>query len=631
MSSESPFDPQDRALASTLKEAFPAGEVSPALERKMELKETQQSVRDRRQSGPRFKKFIFVFAFAAVAVLAVAAFKYLMGRPGEAAIQLIPADADIISTLDTNPSEQQIGAFSRILTALNREGMVSKVDTIVNKALQQSKIASDIQPYVSKNFAFAGWKSGATIASPEPAFFLASTNNDKILAALQADAQPTSQPNLFLLKENLYGGIISNYLVITQSQQRFNQILAVANHQARSAADLPQYQAARATLPSDSNLMLFMSPKGLMGDSSLVSKDNPLVSDNWFAMGVAVRDQGLATYYRYPLRVKDAKGWERFGDVASFDMSALKEVPAGAYGVIGLSQLGKVVQGSYEVAGENKDFGPSITKWEQENKISVLNDVVPALSGNAQIVVYPGVTGQAKDIDALVVFDNAHNSDPAGLARKIRTLFEDPAEGQTPVRFDESQQGKATVWQLDHSTSDKLKQTVGDLSRDKDLDVILVNGNVIITTSAVMVNKVLGVYNSNQKSLADDAPFFAMANIAGNNSQANIMISVSRVMNALRPQIEASMSGSGNKVNPDDIIRLFGGNDAGLVGTTQYDGQNVNAQLFLPLDYDRAIHLMALGAAEGEKNFGTPAIPSPTAHVETGPDGKPNVSVNITP
>ena len=55
------------------------------------------------------------------AVVAYAGYRIFFGRPGEAAVALIPADASCVLTLDTHPSEAQLGAFTKLATALYDE------------------------------------------------------------------------------------------------------------------------------------------------------------------------------------------------------------------------------------------------------------------------------------------------------------------------------------------------------------------------------------------------------------------------------------------------------------------------------------------------------------------------------
>ena len=64
------------------------------------------------------------------------------------------------------------------------------------------------------------------------------------------------------------------------------------------------------------------------------------------------------------------------------------------------------------------------------------------------------------------------------------------------------------------------------------------------------------------------------------------------------PSFEKGLKGS--KISIDDLMNLFGGPNATVVGSEKYDGQILSGNLFLPLDYDRGIHSLAM-AIQGPK------------------------------
>jgi len=63
----------------------------------------------------------FVTAVAVLAALAAGgtmAYHHFFQRAGEGAAQLIPSDADMVITVDTTPSVNQVALFSRIAAAV---------------------------------------------------------------------------------------------------------------------------------------------------------------------------------------------------------------------------------------------------------------------------------------------------------------------------------------------------------------------------------------------------------------------------------------------------------------------------------------------------------------------------------
>src|SRR5437660_8043500 len=88
----------------------------------------------------------------------VLAYRHLFNRPGETAIQMIPADAMVVATLDTNPSPQQVVTFKRIEDALKREQADLQIDKGLTSALQDSSLGKELRPQLKTDCAFAGWE-----------------------------------------------------------------------------------------------------------------------------------------------------------------------------------------------------------------------------------------------------------------------------------------------------------------------------------------------------------------------------------------------------------------------------------------------------------------------------------------
>src|SRR5689334_20708697 len=76
----------------------------------------------------------------------VLAYRHFFNRAGEAAIQLIPQDASLVVTLDTNPSPDQVSAFNRIKDAIKTEKLDSGFDEMLTGMFSNSKFGQEMRP-----------------------------------------------------------------------------------------------------------------------------------------------------------------------------------------------------------------------------------------------------------------------------------------------------------------------------------------------------------------------------------------------------------------------------------------------------------------------------------------------------
>src|SRR6185436_2397887 len=102
----------------------------------------------------------FALAFSLLLVVAAALAYKLFHRSGEQAIQLIPADALLIGTLDTNPSPAQAPVFARIARAIRARGLAEEADRAIGEMVEKSTLSTEIRPYISGSLAFAIMRSG---------------------------------------------------------------------------------------------------------------------------------------------------------------------------------------------------------------------------------------------------------------------------------------------------------------------------------------------------------------------------------------------------------------------------------------------------------------------------------------
>ena len=118
---------------------------------------------------------------------------------------------------------------------------------------------------------------------------------------------------------------------------------------------------------------------------------------------------------------------------------------------------------------------------------------------------------------------------------------------------------------------------------------------LLIATSQSMMDRALDSYARGTGGLAEDAAYLQMSRQMPAGAQSLLMIDLPRIMQAFRPGLTNFMAGNHAGSTAEDIVRLFG-QRSGIIGSLQYDGKALKGYFFMPLDYDRLIHI--IGAAQ---------------------------------
>ncbi|MFY9234329.1 MAG: DUF3352 domain-containing protein [Fimbriimonadaceae bacterium] len=650
----------DPKLTEALHKAYPSQEPAPELHGRMVDAERDARVRSHR-SGSGWKKgwLVLLGSAAVLSVLGFTVYKIFFDRPGEAAIALIPSDADMVLTLDTNPSTRQVATFQKIAQALDKEGLLGKVDDLLSMTLDQNVLVRQIRPNVSKNLALAVWMPKQSIkegAEPEGvAAFLALKDTGLVRDALTKwlGRQERDGLSYYTLDKKGSAAIISDYLVFAQTPELLMRIYQVEQGKAQSIAQLAAYKEARASLAEDANLMFFISADAMnrldQTAKGFANGASPLGGASWLAMGVAIRDQGLELTYQCPMDQTRMASLQRLSEIQPIDKGLLNKLPQGAYGVLAFSQPSKYWSFISETAAQKpkdkQEMEEGLAKFEKETGMSIPRDVVPAFDGNLVLAVYPS-PGAA---DGIVILDDANQANPAAFAAKVRALIErKSAEDGKPVRFVSADIGGATVWKLDKASQEELtggfngpnaqaeivpgheapgqndppvfkeapvKSTPNPALKDKTIAYAQVGNAVIIASSEAMLVRAIDAYNGKGATLAGDPAFAYASDTLRDNAQSMIVVNLNRIMETMRPQIEQS----GGPV--EDIVNLFGGPGVSLVGSGSYDGKVMTGEMFLPLDYTRLVKMMGEGMRQGQKQMPPPDIMSK--------DGAPKFGMKI--
>lgn len=649
------------ALDTSLRAAHPAAEPSDALNQRIAwmAQEADANVQQR-MAGPSHSRPMRAFrlrplrATMAVVGIVVAlsgtlAYRYFMSRPGETAIQLMPADALLVVTLDTTPSPAQIPLFKRIHDALQREHLDTALDDAAKSLMDETNLSREIRPYLTHSFAFA--LLGATPRTPmdkaEPVLFLAVKDTAAAEKALQKFGRRERQDGAIVYrfsKQEYSGMLVANYLVFSPDVRLLARVQHVYADRLPTVAALPEYQEARKELPEDANLMCFVSPTALsMADEAGQKVGvNAFHDTRWMAMSGTLRDKGIVFDYRCPMDTLQDRRLALAGQVPAIEATAYKQLPVGAYTVFAVSKPAaylKSMEGLMIEDGKaQREYDKSLAQFEKQTGISIPNDVLPALQGRTWMAVYPDAAKPDGFADGLMVIDDANGANPAALADKVRDWIErESAKGGTsagrhPLRFTSTRQGNATTWHLDRQAEAELldgvlgsalsmasgegqnedseegnedgqeetpsgrhqapgaQDSMKEYTEGKALVYAQAGKSLLVASSQAMLDKALAAYYGQAPTLAEDPAFLAMRDRVVPGAQVVFMMNLTSILERMQSSLKETFPNS--HMDQDDLIHLFGGSDNGLVMSGRYDGQTQRGAMFLPLDYERLVRII---------------------------------------
>ena len=442
--------------------------------------------------GTRFATLVVLVALAAGGVFA---FRHFFHRGGEGAVQLIPADTLVVVTLDASPSPAQVPVFKHIMDTFKAEHLDAELEKAISNVQNSSPLARDVRPFVTGSLAYALLKTNAantgagTAANGDNVVFLAVSDARRVQEALTRDAQKNTV-NSFdyytIAGQTNCMAVIGSYLVMADKPQDLTKIEAVRAGETQAISTQADYQQARASLPSDSNIMLFVSQsaiaqaqqaaQGLAGGGSsnntsgglLNSTSNPLNHAHYLAMGFAVHDRGIDGVMLSPAESPANADGQAISHIAPFDAEMFRKMPSGAYGIIAMSQPGKYYHYATAVAASVPDFqhtmDEGVKSFEQETGMSVTRDVLPGVNGNLALAVYPDANNSRKSVDGLLVMDDANGADPAKLADLVRAYAERASaqHGGQAWHYTSENRNGVLIWTLNPEAQRQIQSLGGD-------------------------------------------------------------------------------------------------------------------------------------------------------------------------
>jgi hypothetical protein len=593
-----------------------------------------RSIRFRGRAGKAL--FIAVASVCLTAVVGYAAYRMLFDRPGEAAASLIPASADIVVTLDTKPSDRQASTFKLIADALEREGIAKRFDDLFKGLFDGSRIASHIRPHLSRDFAFGMWDPN----SADPHFVVLCALSDEGAVREVLDTRGIRRSGgVYAIGGSqvpAFAKLVDGYLAVSNATTGLEHLEEVRTGREPPVTKVAEFVSARASLPDDANLMVFVSPRAMREmneDASRETGASAFRGTEWLAISATIEQEGIAFDWHMPMKASSAKGLQALAGIPALSYESFESLPDGAFGVFALSQAGSYWDWVKETASADpsarEEMQSGIADFEKETGLNIDEDILPALGGQQLIAVYPGPPGGKEFVDGLVLVTDARGANPAALADKVRALVErKSAEEGAPVRFVESKIGDVTVWSLDAQTQKELVDSLSgvmvqpaDLGKAPAPEVVMMRGDgaphsspanapassepapalkeksvlyaqlgdaVLIASSRGILNRAISARQSG-RSLAQDPAFSAMRAQAVAGAQSVMMVDLRRILEELRPMLEDSLSNG--PIKAEDILGMFG-ESGGLVVSGRYDGDVALCRLLLPLNFENVVRVV---------------------------------------
>jgi hypothetical protein len=526
---------------------------------------------------------------------AAVGYKVFFGRAGEAAISYLPADAQVVLTVDLTPSPQQATTFEQIRQALKQEGLLDELEKGLAANLDKNKLISDLRPHIKNNVAAAMWGIEPGKDSKNVVLLLAVDDPVAVKNALGKElrAYKLENEDAYVIDKEGTACVIGSYLTIASNEESLKQVIATKNGKGKSVAQLPEYLDARKALPQDANAMLFISSSALKEAGKEAQQQfavaNPFANAGWFSMGLTVRAEGLLCSVRSPFDSTRMPEAAALAKLPNLNLKALSLMPAGAYGVAALSQPAAIFRTIQAFARkDSKSLGEmedGLAKMRKETGFDLERDVLPAFDGEITAALYPGPDD--KDPDALFVIDNSNGATPAEFAEKFRAAAASgrfDKDGKHAKIADESYGGADIHW-LDLSDDPSAK--------GKTPGYAIVNGSVIAGTSHDLIREAIRTAKGGGNELGSDPRYAKMLKKNVKDARFAIMIDLPRLL------IAATAKSNGPNW---DWNRFFG--DDGVAFSASYDGKKAVAELFIPVNWTEAIHRVGQQARADKSRTG---------------------------
>jgi hypothetical protein len=599
------------------------------------------SMQHRHTRGGWVKGALLTFSLTGIAVVGYAGYKKFFSRPGESAIQQIPADVDMVVSLDTTPSPDQTEAFRQLGDAMKANGLDDEFTKGVDSMFGRTGLAPTVRQQLGTSFAMGMWGNGISSGQPDMIVLISLKDKSAAEQALKSSGKTTSQVGshtVYEVSSSTFATMHNDFLVIAPNAKSLGHLDEVGSK--GSIAQNSDFALARQGLAADTNLMCFISPKMI---SSISSKAPNLMK--WMAFGASLQNSGLRFEFNSPLGPDGTKWAEQSATASPISPAAYQLLPSGALGVFAISQPGKYIQDGmngfrdfgHDAVGGNPDMmDKGIADFEKETGLNFKNDVLSAMNGTLFMAAYPtSVAGQLRgnkasidrelmrNGDMLLVLTKENGSDPTALVQKLEAYAQ--SHKVTITRDGDVSEAKPTETSEAAPTAPpapgatpapELSQPQNELEGKK-FCWKMTGDALYFATSRELLDKAIAAKSG--QNMSNDAPYMAMVQ---RTNRFAFAVNPFRIANSLRSGIADFAGGS---AEGDAMMAVFGSKDAAMTMEMSYQNNTFSGSLYVPLNYEALVQqFKKLGSNERrpispDMNSPQPPMGAPNAPESTPP------------
>jgi|GEM_PF-2391055 len=538
---------------------------------------------------------------ALTAVSSLLAFKAMFPHSGEKALDLIPESADVVGTLDLDPSPSQALTFARIASALHKNRFASSVETAGKELDKKEPGVSAIWNLSKHSVSFCALsKPGDTSKKDEHfAILIPVTDAEKARAYLVANGKADTYQDtpFYALKSELPNAMLEgDTLILSDQSWVLHEMAKVTRGQEKPVTQVAGYAEARAQEPRDATLIVVTTPHAANMTQGLLSQR----SLGWTTTSITVQSDGIAFSTNGKVQPDSDPTTASLARVKPLRSDLLQVLPAGAYAIYAQSQPGEPVFAALKsYIGTDKDAAKALTDSDKSSGLNILNDIQTAMRGDVVFASYPSQDPSA-GLDFLLVLDNQNGADPASVAAKFQKYLDrtiNPKEGAdnrpwfTSVPRSDGVEYKLACDLEKGARSPKgLPIRSNTLLADKTVVWASINGNEFIATSQALLDRTIAAYKGNNPHPLSNDSKLVNSLKTPNGDQILAVASMPRIAEGLRNTLDdTKMSADSRRLYTMFLDALSQLDKPMQMETAVSPDGTIKANGFLPIDYVKLI------------------------------------------
>ncbi len=358
--------------------------------------------------------------------------------PREELARFAPADAVLYATLNLDPGHPQAALREEFVARISENGTVADFFDMLESEFAVS-YADDVEPWIGEEIAFVGlqdfidsgrWRAMARVDDEQAAadFLDYLAELDDSLAVEKVEESGVEDAQLWTIDENVVAALAGEFLVLASNERALTQ--ALRDLEAPPSAPLAMdetYLQARAALPNDGSMFLFVRPDALLsgaGDLSLMDLgfDSPPADPlgEYIAASLAFIDNGVRVDLATPSPDGEAPSTPPVSRI-------LDLLPADAIAAVSVVIPGE----TWEMIASLPEVEATLAEIELYLGIDVERDVFGSLGRELALTLLPSNVefdewgGLQGVLDLLLLAELSDEARVQGVLNDILSLVED--------------------------------------------------------------------------------------------------------------------------------------------------------------------------------------------------------------